>query len=199
MPASTADRPRKRRRGARVVVLAGDEVLLQGDRDPFIPGSRFWQTPGGGIDDGETEREAAARELAEESGIVVNPAELLGPVATRTVTHGYSDRILIQHETYFLARVERVEPEPGGLTEREQARHVATGWFPITDLPVPTWPAQLAALAAWDGGPPIDLGDVEESTLPVLELLDGAAHEQRSEDEARDAGQTAALAEGADR
>lgn len=179
----------KRRRGARVIVLARflsrsparneqrgrtkdertkDElhVLLQGDTDPGLPGSRFWQTPGGGIDDGESPREAVARELFEETGLAVDPETLGEPVATRTVTHGYSDRILIQHETYFRLEVEMFEPVNAALTEAEARRRVTSGWFPLDALPENVWPAELATLARHDGYP-VDLGEVEESTVPA--------------------------------
>ena len=167
MPATSTDRPERRRSAARVVVLAGDEVLLQGDTDPGIPGSRFWQTPGGGIDPGETPREAAVRETHEETGLRIDPGELLGPVARRVVTHGYSDRILVQDETFYLLRVDRFDASAAALTPAEAARRVEEGWFPLGALPDNTWPAELAALSAWDGGAPLDLGDVEESTVPV--------------------------------
>ena len=68
MSDTPTERPVKRRSGARVIVVAGREVLLQGDTDPGLPGSRFWQVPGGGIDPGESAGQAAARELAEETG-----------------------------------------------------------------------------------------------------------------------------------
>ena len=170
MPDAPSSRRVKRRRGARVIVLTrsgrGFHVLLQGDTDPGIPGSRFWQTPGGGIDDGETPREAAARELLEETGLVVDPEMLGEPIAIRTVTHGYSDRILIQHETYYRLMVERFEPAPAGLSEAETRRRVETAWLPLDDLPPDVWPAELAALDVHDGEL-IDLGEVEESTVPV--------------------------------
>lgn len=161
------------RRGARVVIVADGHVLLQQDRDPGLPGARFWQTPGGGIDEGEGPREAAAREVQEETGLAVDPDDLEGPIATRTVTHGYSDRILIQHETFFLLRTHRFDPDMQGLTASETKRRVSTDWHALDCLPDPVWPAAIAQLVAWDGGAPIDLGDVEESTVPVS----GVAHD----------------------
>ncbi|MDO5501367.1 MAG: NUDIX domain-containing protein [Propionibacteriaceae bacterium] len=173
MPGAPSSRPVKRRRGARVLViapagdgLAGALVLLQGDTDPGLPGSRFWQTPGGGIDPGETPRQAAARELYEETGLAVDPAALDGPIATRTVTHGYSDRVLIQHETYFRLVVERFEPVPMALSPSERRRRVETAWHSLDNLPPNVWPDGLAGLAHHDGEP-LELGDVEESTVPA--------------------------------
>ena len=167
MPRPEPERIIKRRNGARVVVLADAEVLLQGDTDPGLPGSRFWQVPGGGIDVDEDPRQAVVREVYEETGLRVAPADLQGPIASRIVSHGYSDRILIQAETFFLLRTDRFEPVDAQLTAAERTRRVETAWFRLDALPGDLWPAQLATLAAWDGGDPIDLGRMEESTVPL--------------------------------
>lgn len=157
----------RRRSAARVLVVAAGHVLLQQDTDPGVPGSRWWVTPGGGIDDGETPQEAAARELREETGLVTSVDELRGPVARRRVRHGYSDRILIQREIFFRVDVDPFEPDPEGLTDSELQRTVGHRWFPVDTLPAVVWPSNLARLLGWDGGPTIDLGDMDESTVPL--------------------------------
>ena len=80
-------RPLKLRRGARVLLLAGEEVLLLNDSDPGIPGSSWWVTPGGGIDAGENPAEAACREAGEETGLQLTPLDLVGPVARGRACH----------------------------------------------------------------------------------------------------------------
>ena len=62
---------------AGVVVVEADQVLLieHGEGAGHITGA--WGIPAGGIDGGETARVAAARELAEETGLRVDPEELV--------------------------------------------------------------------------------------------------------------------------
>ena len=117
----------RQRRGARVLLVCGPEVLLLNDSDPGVPGLSWWVVPGGGIDAGEPAREAAAREIAEETGLILAPGELTGPVARGRVCHGYTDRILVQDEVFFTAHVSRFEPSTAGWTESERRRRVSAG------------------------------------------------------------------------
>jgi 8-oxo-dGTP pyrophosphatase MutT (NUDIX family) len=167
-------RPHRSRSAARVIITDGRSVLLLADTDPGLPGSRWWVTPGGGIDAGETPLAAAVREVEEETGLVVDPARLLGPVATRTVVHGYSDQVLSQSEAFFVLPVpELFDPDSTGLTPDEKITLDGWAWHPLdglADVPEPVWPADLAGLVTLGTTPslwPVDLGRVEESTLPV--------------------------------
>lgn len=155
------------RTGARVICISGKDVLLLADSDPGVPGSKWWVTPGGGIDEGETPRAAAQRELYEETGLFVEEEALIGPVAVRNVTHGYSDRVRVQKEWFFRVEVARFAPKPAALTEGEKQRLQGHGWWPLDDLPTDVWPAGLADIATLTGEAVLDLGEVDESTVPV--------------------------------
>lgn len=164
-------RPERTRTAARVIVIADGAVLLLADTDPGLPGSRWWVTPGGGIDAGETPAQAAVREVAEELGLQVSESQLVGPVAVRDVVHGYSDQILRQHETFFLLPLaERFEPSQDGHTPDELITLAGWAWIDLTELGQqrePVWPSWIGELAtSWDGKLR-DFAMMEESTVPV--------------------------------
>lgn len=173
VPVPPNARSEKRRSAARIIVRNRDaagtvRVLLFSDTDPGVPGSQWWVTPGGGIDPGEDAHSGAVRELFEETGLLIDAEQLQGPVATRVAVHGYSDQVLIQHETFFLVDVERFEVDTAGFTEGEKLTLLAHGWFTREELATMTvWPAQLADHVDWDQGRCLDWGTMEESTVPI--------------------------------
>ncbi len=141
-------------------------MLLLADSDPGVPGSAWWVTPGGGIDEGESPRAAARRELYEETGLLISEDALGAPVAVRTVTHGYSDRVRVQREWFFRVEVERFDVKPAALTPGEELRLQGHAWWPLDAMPATVWPAEVADLAVTRSGM-VDLGEVEESTVEV--------------------------------
>jgi ADP-ribose pyrophosphatase YjhB (NUDIX family) len=96
------------------------------DDEPYVP-------PGGTVEPGETPREAAAREIAEESGVVATVGEFLGvyvSLADDFVAFG------------FLAQITSGSPSvPAG------GEIVDVGWFDPTNLPSPC-PTLATALIA---------------------------------------------------
>ena len=132
----------------------GFEVLLV-----HRPRYDDWSVPKGKLDKGETLPAAAVREVAEETGLVLDPADLTGPVATRTALFDFAAHTVRQHEDFFLARVPADrELSTAGWTEIELRFMDELRWWTPAEvastreqLYPEALPALLAALVDWDG------------------------------------------------
>jgi ADP-ribose pyrophosphatase YjhB (NUDIX family) len=62
--------------GIGAIIIEGDRVVLVKRAHPPIQGQ--WSIPGGVLEVGEMVREAAVREAREETGLIVEPGDLLG-------------------------------------------------------------------------------------------------------------------------
>jgi len=138
------------RPAARVVCVApGRRVLLMRWRDP-VDHVVFWEPPGGGIEAGETAREAAQRELSEETGL---PGSVVTEVSTPVARDfRWRGRHFRGTETFFLGIVETPElPDRTALTDEEQAALLGYGWFTaeeIDAMDVPVHPPGLTGILA---------------------------------------------------
>lgn len=123
------------RPAARVLVVdAAGRVLLLHGFDPACPEDEYWLTPGGGIDQPETPAQAAARELYEETGLLVDPRQL-GPVVYSELVEFPFDGSRYQAEqNFFLLRVESWEAIPTHFTEVELRSVLGHRWWSIEEL-----------------------------------------------------------------
>jgi 8-oxo-dGTP pyrophosphatase MutT (NUDIX family)/SAM-dependent methyltransferase len=152
LPAPEPDhRPRRSRRTARVLILDPDgAVFMWHDSDPWAEGKpQFWITAGGGVDEGESDRAAAIREVHEEVGLLADADDLVGPLAERTVVHGYSDVVQQQEEVFFALRADGLDPDTRGHTLEEQTTLQGFRWWTPAELDATAelvFPAGLAPL-----------------------------------------------------
>jgi 8-oxo-dGTP pyrophosphatase MutT (NUDIX family) len=113
---------------ARVLLLDEHGAVLHIGGDRCLEGVVRWFVPGGGVDPGETLAGAAAREIAEETGLAVAPDALGAPVAHGVIVAFPNGRLWIQKNWYFFHRVERFEPRVVGGDRYE--RRLGFAWLP---------------------------------------------------------------------
>ena len=95
---------------------------------------RYWYIPGGQVEPGESLRAAAARELAEEIGLVVDPGALEGPVWLRRVVAPLLGVDLDHRETYFALRDVVHTVDVSGRTEVEAYEDQPHRWWSVEEI-----------------------------------------------------------------
>jgi 8-oxo-dGTP pyrophosphatase MutT (NUDIX family) len=144
-----------RRTSARVVLLDnGGSVLLLCGSDPALADEtapRWWFTVGGQALPSERLAQTAARELDEETGLRVDPTELVGPIWRRDAVFEFNGERLDSQEFFFVYRTRRFEPSVAGRTGLEHRYIHCHRWCDAAEI------AELAA--AGETVYPLQLGD----------------------------------------
>lgn len=128
------------REAVRVVLIdVNSSVLLlqvrDAQRQDLMP---WWELPGGGFEPGETPTQVAVRELAEETGLQIDPEQVTPPMWFRSCTYRHRGRRVLQHEVIVVARIGSSQPTLGEhrRTPTETEDIIGWRWWNLTALQV---------------------------------------------------------------
>ncbi|MGI6173596.1 MAG: NUDIX domain-containing protein [Christensenellales bacterium] len=107
------------RTACRGIVLQGDRILLS-----YETATDQWMIPGDGFESGETEGECCAREVSEETGIVIRPSPCVLQI------NEYYEEWKWISRYFFGTVIGRSEMQ---LTERERQVGTEPGWLPVEE------------------------------------------------------------------
>ena len=135
----TTIRPALPRLGAIAVVLDQDKVLLVRRKNP--PDAGLWGFPGGHVDPGETALDAAARELAEETGVSARPVRYL---TNLDILQYGQDGALQFHFLLAVVICDYISGTPVAADDVSDAR-----WIALADVATLPTSANVARIVSW--------------------------------------------------
>ena len=110
--------------GALIINDKGEALLLKRDvksRDEY----GYWSQPGGGVEFGETIKEAIVREIKEEVGVEIELIKFLS----------YTDQNYLSKNEHWVSISYLAKIISGEPTNMEPEKHAQMKWFSLSDLP----------------------------------------------------------------
>ncbi|HET9893429.1 MAG TPA: NUDIX domain-containing protein [Streptosporangiaceae bacterium] len=125
------------RAAVRVVLAdASGRVLLFNVLTPDETPDGWWELPGGGIEPGESYLDTTIREIREETGLLLDPAQISPPTWRRDSTWRSRGKRRLQHEIVVRAQLAGDQPPvvDGGRTQEETEDYVAARWWHVPEI-----------------------------------------------------------------
>ncbi|MEJ2886986.1 NUDIX hydrolase [Actinomycetospora aeridis] len=121
----------------RAVVVDGDgRVLLFEGVDPARPAETFWFAPGGGVRTGEDPVAAVVRTVGEETGLLVLPDQVRGPLWVREVVFEADGTTYAGRELFCSVHVPTGDIDSSTFTEHEARTVTGHRWWTPAELAV---------------------------------------------------------------
>lgn len=94
----------------------------------------WWFAPGGAVEQDETHEAALVRELAEETGIVLDPATLAAPIWTRNYLFTWQGQVERHLERFYLIHVTNQDVVTSGFEPSEAGVIRAHRWWTLGEI-----------------------------------------------------------------
>jgi 8-oxo-dGTP pyrophosphatase MutT (NUDIX family) len=148
----------------------GAVLLFRGSDPATADAPRWWFTVGGAVEPGEQLADAAAREIAEETGRQVRAAELVGPLWRREAVFEFDGAVIRSEELFFVHRTTRFEPVTVGHTPLERRTIHGHRWCDATMIE--------ELVANGETVYPLQLGELLAQANALAEAGGGAPRQQ---------------------